>query len=97
MHGIDLRGVLKRPVLYLACHVFLVGNESLLTQGNKDNKIGGLDSQFGREKQSRPFYVIWCDIVSDIQRGMLNSVSENEFSPSAKQCGESPDHLILDF
>ena len=36
-------------------------------------------------------------IFSDIQRGMLNSVSENEFSPSAKQCRESPDHLILDF
>ena len=55
--------VLKRPVLYLACHFFLVGNESLLTQGNKDNKLGGLDSQFGHEKQSRPFYVIWSDIV----------------------------------
>ena len=55
--------VTNRPVLYLTCHVFLVVNESLLTQGNKDNKLSGLDSQFGWEKQSRPFHVIWSIIV----------------------------------
>ena len=35
--------------------------------------------------------------LADIQWAMLNSVSENDFSPSAKQCREGPDHLTLDF
>ena len=36
-------------------------------------------------------------LFSDIQQAMLNSVLENDFSPSVKQCGEGPDHLTLDF